>query len=734
MIVRNLLHKILSGMTLYPAGVGSFAKKFARVLCYIPGLIFTAILFSNSASAQIKVTSTLPNTMIVPAGTEVTFTVFASEGTQTLTYTWQYSSDGVNFAPLPNANGISGIHNPTLVIASAQTTNDGQYRCMVSDAGTNSATSKPATLTVTVPLPQPISQDPSNNRYFNLGGQTLALLGVSGEYLPHVDTDGRSFPCGANCTTSPSLLVSSAYCTYDTVPSDTSSTIKAHRCIDQLALSHLSLMRLWISLNSSPGTDKTGSNPMAPFPYPHEQPFPCTLGAAPQWNLNSFDDVASQNSYQCDDLISDRSGDTTFFTNLKELVGYAQSKGVIVEITLFDPWNGTSSFGPYQSNQNPVVGSFTNPLLFVESQNYTYPSPPSCTPKPSPLDSQPLRPIQVNLLIQVVNALYYYDNIYYELANEADFQVGLTEQNVTAWHKYMADTITSTESGRGARRHLIAANYTGQAAIDATVGASGYSAPTPCPDGSLETASGRVSILNGHYIKVQKTFSSPTVSALDLVQNYNTYTNAVQIPQNRMIWGFNETKLTGYPPPSPSKQFFNVVSSMRAEASEFLLKGGGLYDLYAFDWGNSTTNPSCQSDGQTPNPNSPNHCNTTRAIGYLGKLSDLLGGRAMGDDGALLIANLRSMKRDSTAAWVGGAPAQGDPNVHWAALQNSQNRWLLYLHHSTVSTDSFAQYQPLEKTGCTQNADNTYSEDNASGGCYHTTYQISNLLGCRSGV
>ena len=73
----------------------------------------------------------------------MTFTVNATTGAGSLSYQWQLNDANID----PPAAGVSGATNNTLTIANVQESNEGMYRCVVTnDAG--NTTSNAAQLTV----------------------------------------------------------------------------------------------------------------------------------------------------------------------------------------------------------------------------------------------------------------------------------------------------------------------------------------------------------------------------------------------------------------------------------------------------------------------------------------------------------------------------------------------------------------------------------------------------------
>src|SRR5262249_23591048 len=152
----------------------------------------------------------------------------------------------------------------------------------------------------------------------------------------------------------------------------------------------LNVMRLWLSLNSSPGMDR-GMN----RPYDHEGPFTnnCSSSASScpntVWNVGSYDE--------------------TYFNRLKCVLDKAWSRDVIVEVTLFDPWGGTFAQSPWSS-------AFSNKGCFA-SKDFVV-NGKRCDDLTLPNNSGWAQ--QRALIHKVAQELCSYPNIYYEVANEAD--------------------------------------------------------------------------------------------------------------------------------------------------------------------------------------------------------------------------------------------------------------------------------------------------------------------------
>ncbi len=163
----------------------------------------TATATSNAATLTVTAPCVAPavtthpinQSVVVPSGTS--FSVAAS-GSNNM-YQWQVSTDGGNTwvnITAPGANPTySGWTTTTLVVSVTVIGNNGyQYRAVVSSTCTTAtATSNPATLTVTAPCVAPaITTHPSNQSVI-VGGNTGFTIGASGSnnvYQWQVSTDG----------------------------------------------------------------------------------------------------------------------------------------------------------------------------------------------------------------------------------------------------------------------------------------------------------------------------------------------------------------------------------------------------------------------------------------------------------------------------------------------------------------------------------------------------------------
>ena len=110
-----------------------------NIYFYVTVFIYSIILSSATVAPQVTV-HPVDQTNIVP-GSDVSFSVTAT-GTEPLSYQWQ--KDGVD---LTDGSSITGATTATLTIADVMESDEGGYRCVVTNtAGMD--TSNTAVLTV----------------------------------------------------------------------------------------------------------------------------------------------------------------------------------------------------------------------------------------------------------------------------------------------------------------------------------------------------------------------------------------------------------------------------------------------------------------------------------------------------------------------------------------------------------------------------------------------------------
>jgi len=459
----------------------------------------------------------------------------------------------------------------------------------------------------------PITIDPLNPHYFNYNGQTIALVGASGDYLCHV-----------SCATAPGTT-----CDMTTRSNGTTVVTSDFLCrfesyvpyIADLKTRGGNTMRLYISLNHSPGWQKNGT------PYDFEEAFPWN---GTKWDLGSV-------------------WSTTFFNRVRAVLTEAQNNGVIVEVTLFDPWDGDYQFSPWNPPNNVQGTGWTNRAYYSSFQpGETCPAIQSyAITDPDP------RHKQIALLQRTAFRLNDFNNFYWEIANEPELSnppSGVSSAAATAWHDCMVQQLQSYEATQPNGNHLIGVNYHAKTSIDSLT------------NGSFPLSSPYVAVVNSHYAVVANGTADPYGGVL-MIRDYN---NGVYGQLGR-IFGFNEGRFTPDLSQSPDRSGW----SARAEAWEFMLNGGGAFDHLGYDWKNNTVAHNVRT--------------------YLGKLNTFLQS-----------VSLQNMSRKVTGSLpsfiVSGLPAYGTTssfgNTYWGAMQWDKNQFVLYIHHSTLSTDSFKRYVP----------------------------------------
>jgi len=469
----------------------------------------------------------------------------------------------------------------------------------------------------------PITIDPTNPHYWNVNGQTIALVGVSGDYLCHV-----------SCITSPGTV-----CDLQTRTNQTTVNTQDFLCryesypayIADLKTRGLNKMRLYIGLNHSPGWQR--ASPLN-VPYDYEEAFPWN-GA--QWDMSTWS--------------------TPFFNRVRAVLTEAQNNGVYVEVTLFDPWDGDFQFSPWNPNNNVQATGWSNRSYFASFQPGEV-----CPPVQNYgiADPDPRRK-QIALLQRAVFRLNDFNNIYWEIANEPDLANppnGVSPAAATAWHDCMVRQLYSYEAGQPNGHHAIAVHYHAKASIDSLT------------NGSFPLSSPNVAVVNSHYASVSNGTPDP-YGANPMIRDYNGGT----FGQLGRVFGFNEGRISPDLSQSPDRSDW----SARAEAWEFMLNGGGTFDHLGYDWKSSSTA----------------HNVRTR----LGYLNTFLKSLSLQNMNRKLNNPQLPVSQQLPAFILGGLPAYGttsqfNGNTYWGAMQWDNNQFVLYVHHSTLSSESVKRYVP----------------------------------------
>lgn len=380
----------------------------------------------------------------------------------------------------------------------------------------------------------------------------------------------------------------------------------------------LNKIRLWLGLNHSPGTQLSPSHQ----PYTFEQPFVYLGGGI--WDWDNFSQP--------------------YFDAVKGVIQSAANHNIIVEVVLFDPWSGDWTLGPWNTAHNNRGKGFTSRNKFVTGAVTAGSQDDIAQQK------------QLEFVRRIATELNGFHNFYWEIANEPDLlgaNSALAVSAITAWHGKMITELRNKELTLPNGVHLIAVDYHTDTAL-------GTVAANPL-----------ISIVSGHYVAVAD-YTSPTrprFGALELENNWQ----AGPLGTLNKLFGFNETRIT---------PFETTIRGARAEAWEFMLKEGGSYDHYGYDWQLNT------------------NAQTIRT--QLGKLGNFLRG-----------LDLRNFARATGAApfWASGLGTYGAGNKYWSAMQKVRHQYAIYIHHSTIdftlpsaptTPTNFSKYVP---------ATGTYSEN-----------------------
>jgi len=485
---------------------------------------------------------------------------------------------------------------------------------------------------------QVLTQD-ANHRYIDVNGTAKMLIGMSSEYLPHIVRTGKN----------------SIYCTYGTYQT----------CINTLNSYGLNKLQVWAMMNNSVGLSDlnpgAGSTSCAGTPslnrsgWVNDQPF-LFRTADNIWDLDS------QNS--------------TFFTQLNNVIAYAATKNVIVEVTLFDPYSGDQCTSPWVSVNNIATLDGTHPQFTARRYFTTFDNnsvnATDCALSDTNLSNRAARQRQMTAIQWMVQNLNGNTNFYWNIANEPDESPNATfTTSSTAlinWHNCVASKIVQFEQPLP-NKHLIGANFWTDSALN-TFAASGNA---------------NIKIINGHYNKIQCTQNNqvncPVVHGaktfLGAIPLLNTYWSTLP----NTTFGFNETKSS----PVPS------VAAARAEAWEFAMAEGAAYDQYNLD----------RQDSRT-----------VKVLGYLNFLQQFLSpftltnfGRSGGTGIPGFVTS--GLPAYPTATQYAGLDGAGLGNTYWSAMQWTRNQYGLYLHHSSIpdpnGTVEFKSYAPCYKSAGYQN-------------------------------
>ncbi len=445
-----------------------------------------------------------------------------------------------------------------------------------------------------------------NPKYLAYKGKTIALVGMSHEYLCHLPQPQRT---GQYC----------ALGSYSTVLAD-------------LAQKKNSLIRIWTIFNHSPGWESYGT------PFTNEQPFKVVNG---KWDLNVIDhpDINLTNL------------NVAYYTNLESVVAEAFCKGIVVEVTLLDPWCGTWTTSPFNPANTTDGKGFTNPRIFMSFENLSG--------KTDSGQNLVARNAQKAAAAQVVRRLKRFPNVLFEVANEPDLipsGVSLTPTNTTDLQKTFVTLIQANDNPPPGN-HLVMINGHQSGAFAWSV-----------PGAKVESA---------HYTHI----SDLRYGANELLRDASLKTAranyAVSFNENKAIGGTGNDPLT--------------ADDVRSEAWEFAFNEGALFDGFSID------------------RSSPN---TVAAVTQLGVLRQFLA-HPLGIcipclDVIWRLADMQQTTCNQSGSWCRNIPAWGADNAactpppqqpaktYWATFR-STDQYALYLHHGNLVNNPGSPSNPFQR-------------------------------------
>jgi PKD repeat protein len=489
--------------------------------------------------------------------------------------------------------------------------------------------------------------------YFRPAGtETIPLIGQSYEYLCHVCQE----------TVGPGPTRDQQYCTLKTYPG----------LLSQMSANRNNVIRLETIFNHSPGFVP------CTVPYFDEQPFKLRGN---KW------DLTMQNMH--------------YFNNLEAVVNAAYNDHIVVEVTLFNPWDGDWTHGPFYSLTskvnntvavNGVHPGFTAPQYFASYE--CYPPDSRCPAQPADLSAvnKAGRTAQRLAVKWVVQALKKYPNVIWEIANEPDFlfkdnikNTGITPTQVFAWEQDMVQVVIQNDPpppGGSKAAHLIELNGHTVDTFAWTQPVFPWTPPgTPPVLTSVETA---------HYTDIDQGKHAGYFGAIQLM---NATDSSIMTGRLGMPVGFTEDiSLPHYLNNDPLHQPEDrSEADVRTEAFEFMIHGGATYDGYSLDYS--------YTDAQNLSKRE------------LFNLANILNPQP-GTVGVKWLDAMQPGSSNGTCNWCSGiTPSttldEGDchgtgANIYWSTIQQftpyrgmPAGDRLLYVHHGVPRGDAFDGYKAM---------------------------------------
>jgi PKD repeat protein len=295
-------------------------------------------------------------------------------------------------------------------------------------------------------------------------------------------------------------------------------------------------------------------------PYAHEQPFTYKCASSSpgckKWSLVTL--VPDPKNPGQKVLGADL--DNQYLTNLESVVCDAYKKGIVVEVSLFNVWDGKWETSPFNQN-NTVPGPHG-------TQGFTQQAYFMTTPTDSNQANLDARTAQLGAVDAVVQQLMKYPNIIWEVANEPDLvhpTVGPdghtllpapAPSQVFSWQQLIIAEIRKYDTS-----HLVEIE-------------GHYLNPSNPNDYTFAWKDPYAKVEGAHYTNIEGT---GLYGAITLLQNFY-YPQLINQP---MPVSFNEN--TQLPNANPMRN----DDAVRAEAWDFAFSGGALFNGYSLQYGHS---------------------------------------------------------------------------------------------------------------------------------------------------
>jgi hypothetical protein len=482
--------------------------------------------------------------------------------------------------------------------------------------------------------PLTAGQGGAGSHYFVSSGQPVPLVGVSADNACHFRKPGAG-QCNVG--------------NYEQVITDAANN-------------GLNVIRLLVNVGlpaSGCVYDATNSDPNdQPFEYDNSNQQGNNLG---RWHL----DVQN----------------TDYFSRLQQVVQYASTKNMFVEVTVFAPQQAQLYLSPWSPNHaylknGSKLSGFTSTTSFVDASSTN-------------AEYQSMKQYVFNVVDWTVDSLHSFSNVYYEVANEPDWIIDALPPPCPSWNTKSLTDPTIVSAWQDAivgrlKADMATKGVTQQIAVEALRFA----------DANRFTGSGQytsdASIINSHYTRLNPPFDTHITDGLGAIRLARGYYSQPK------ILGFNETKIVkGGCAVKPGA--VEGVQEGRAEAWEFMVHQGGVYNQFGYDCATAA----CPLPNTLPMNTSagPDYCETRREMGTL--RSFLAGPVRIGTN----MVTTKDGDGTSTPGpdWINMLPYPLEPftpgaiNKFWAAVEPTATaaakRWLLYIHQSVDRGAQFDAYR-----------------------------------------